>query len=102
MDRTKFHIVLATKLAGVPHNLRIETTAETESKAINNAMYLLRKYGHDVFNVPKRAFKPHLDRFVTARMQRPDEAVLVIQDLEDECWIKSINLRAFVKQGEPA
>lgn len=96
MDRTKFFLVLQTRLAGVPHNIRLETTADTQQKAINNAMYLLGKYGQDVFNVNSRAFKPHLTRFKQLRASHPEQAILSV-DESDELWIKSIDLRPYVK-----
>lgn len=95
---SKFHVVLAARAAGMPHNVRVETTAASQSEAENNALYLFRKYGQAVFNISPRAFKPDLKKFNSLVATHRPHMVLLIEDEGDERWTKAINLRAFLPQ----
>lgn len=97
----KFFIVLKTRAAGVPYNIRVETTADTQALAENNALYLLRKYGHDVFNVNAKTFAPHLKAFMATVKSNRELAVTHVEENGDE-WVKAINIRAYTKTGEHA
>lgn len=91
----KFYLVLNTRAAGMPQNVRIETSADTENVACRNALFLLRKHGHDVFNVNKRTFSPSLSKFNDYVTRDRQNAIQSVQP-DDESWHRSVNLRAFI------
>lgn len=93
----KFHIVLSVRAVSCPHDLRLETSAVSEKAAINNAVYLLRTYGHVAFNVPKMRFKPHLDRFNMLYKANPESVVKIISP-DDEIWLRCLDLRAYIPE----
>jgi len=91
----KFHVVLKTKFAGLPHNIRIETSADTEKSAINNALYHLRQHGPAAFNVPSRVFNPHLNKFRDLLRTRREELILNADPMSDD-WTGSLDLRFYI------
>lgn len=96
----RFLIVLQTKAAGMPYNIRIETSAETDKRAQNNALFLLRKYGQDIFNVNKRAFSPHLLAYLDRVKANREDAIKMVASDTDEMWNRAVNLRDYVPSRE--
>lgn len=95
---SKFRVVLVASVAGMPHNIRVETTATSQREAENNALYLFRKYGHAAFNVNPRSFKPDLQKFNSLVAAHRPQMILLADGDGDELWIKAIDLRAFLSQ----
>src|SRR5690606_34253482 len=95
----KHFVVLKTKLAGMPYNIRVETTADSFAVARNNAMFFLKKYGHAVFHVNPRAFKPSFTAFLDLLHRNPTDAVAQV-DTESQEWERSVNIRAFIKDKQ--
>jgi len=93
----KHFVVLRTKQAGMPYNIRVETTAPSVQVARNNATYLLRKYGHAVFNVTPQAFKSSYMAFLDILRRDPSSAVTEVEPTSQD-WERSVNLRAFIKE----
>ncbi len=93
--RSAYNVVLLVAKTGLPHNIKIQTTADSEAVAINNALYMLRKHGHCVFNVPQRVFAPHLRAF-NAEVRADRSAAVVLVDEDAELWQRALNLRAFL------
>lgn len=89
----KHHILLMMTLVGLPHNLRLETTADTEKKAALNALYHLRSNGHAVYNVPPRVFGAEYKK-CKEYMQRNGQAAFVrMIDPSDPLWERARDLR---------
>ena len=95
----KFKVVLVTRTAGIPQNIRIETTAASQKVAENNALYLFRKHGHSVFNVSASTFRADLKRFMSMVVTNRPDVVIVVDSDADELWIKAVNLRAFLPRN---
>lgn len=95
LDMSKFHVVMRTKKVGLPHDLKIETTAESEALAKSHALYYLRKHGHSAFNVPPRTFAPHVREFKRFHDGYKDDAI-VMASPDDEVWIKALDLRNYI------
>lgn len=93
---SKFHVVLVARAAGMPHNVRVETTANSQREAENNALYLFRKHGHAVFNVGPQSFKADLKRFNSLIAVNRPQLIQIAEFETDELWVKAINLRAFL------